>query len=331
MSTWDLIRIKCFPRVHWKAYEAIFALLQEFWLKQQNVGMIADYQNYRRFLACLKDRLTRWKEKEKFRPVLPSYFIHRLKEMKRIRKKHYHGKRLGDITEETRVLVRVLKREAKVEINKYKSSKWQEFLSKVQESHDNTERNFWLHLSKVYKHRALPFSKVDTGNIVLTKDNEIRDELCRYCSEPFKAQNTDISDPNQTEIETKYLQVINRLSKSKEKIEMTNALEIKKNISQIKPKKSSGFGAVSNFMIKRIPPSYISCLVNCFNIWLSEYRYLDIWKLAKMMTLNKIKAWIPHCDQTRPISLLATHSKSIIRTKSQGSLLFFELLLVGTG
>ena len=111
------------------------------------------------------------------------------------------------------------------------------------------------------------------------------------------------------EIETEYLEIINRLAISREKIETTNALKIKRHISKLKPKKSSGFDEVSNFMIKRIPPSYISCLVNCFNTWLSEYRYPDVWKLAKIVTLNKIKIGVPLCDQTRPISLLATHSK----------------------
>jgi hypothetical protein len=90
---------------------------------------------------------------------------------------------------------------------------------------------------------------------------------------------------------------------------MTTVLEVKKHIAKLKPKKSSGFDTVSNFMIKRIPPSYVSCLVNCFNTWLREYRYPDVWKLAKIVTLNKLKAGVPRCDQTRPISLLATHSK----------------------
>ena len=127
---------KMFPHVHWKAYEAILALLQEFWLKQQNVGMTADewYLNYARFLAALKNRLTTWKEKEKYRSALPPspYLIQRLKEVKRVRNKYYHEKRLCTINEETRVLLRVLTREVNVEISKYKSSKWQEFLSKVQ-------------------------------------------------------------------------------------------------------------------------------------------------------------------------------------------------------
>ena len=65
----------------------------------------------------------------------------------------------------------------------------------------------------------------------------------------------------------------------------------------------------NHFIIKRLPPGYIECLVNCFNVWLSECRYPNHWKLAKIVTLNKLKAGVPRCDQTRPISLLATHSK----------------------
>ena len=62
-------------------------------------------------------------------------------------------------------------------------------------------------------------------------------------------------------------------------------------------------------MIKKLPPSYIDCLAKCFNIWLSECRYPDEWKLAKIVTLNKQKSGVPKCDHTRPIALLATHSK----------------------
>ena len=71
-----------------------------------------------RFLAALKNRLTRWKEKEKFRPALPPYVIQRLKEMKRMRNEYYHGKRLGNINEEMRILLRILTSEVKVEISK---------------------------------------------------------------------------------------------------------------------------------------------------------------------------------------------------------------------
>ncbi|CAF4490181.1 unnamed protein product [Rotaria socialis] len=151
--------------------------------------------------------------------------------------------------------------------------------------------------------------KRDTGKTVLTKENEISDDLYRYYSEQFKAQNADMSDAHENQIETEYLELINKLSILNEKIEKANFTKIKKHILKLKQKKSSGFDAVSNFIIIRIPPGYISCLVNCFNTWLNERRYPDMWKLTKVVTLNKLKAVIPRCDQTRSILLLATHSK----------------------
>jgi hypothetical protein len=42
-------------------------------------------------------------------------------------------------------------------------------------------------------------------------------------------------------------------------------------------------------------PRYIDCLIKCFNIWLSEWRYPDGWKLTKIITLTKIQSDIPKC------------------------------------
>ena len=77
----------------------------------------------------------------------------------------------------------------------------------------------------------------------------------------------------------------------------------------MKNKKSSGYDQISNYMIKLLPPGYVHCLLKCFNDWLQEGRYPNFWKIAKVVTLNKLKAGVPRTDQTRPISLLATHSK----------------------
>lgn len=299
-----------FQYVNWKVYEAILTLLEEYWVREQNIGSSADnwYMNYVRFLSSLKIRLTKWKEKEKFRPALPNYLIEKLKEVKRVRNKYYH-ERDNENSDGTRVLLRVLNREVKIEIAKYKSSKWQEFLTKIQETHDNKEKAFWLHLSRVYKPKSLPFMKLDTGETILTKENEISSELYRYYSQQFKEQDINWSDSHEAEIESEYLELMNQLNRSNVKIEPTNVLEIKKYIKKLKPKKSAGFDTVSNFMIKKISPGYINCLVNCFNTWIKSHKFPEFWKIAKIVTLNKLKSGVPRCDQTRPISLLATHSK----------------------
>ncbi|CAF5177067.1 unnamed protein product, partial [Rotaria magnacalcarata] len=44
----------------------------------------------------------------------------------------------------------------------------------------------------------------------------------------FKAQNTDMSDPHENQIETEYLELMNKLPTLNEKIEKTNFTDIKK-------------------------------------------------------------------------------------------------------
>jgi len=171
------------------------------------------YVNYVHFLAALKTKLTEWKEIEKFRTALPPYLILKLKEVKKVRNNYYREKKVCNTNEETRVLLRVLTREVKIEIAKYKSNKWQGFLSKIQVTHDNKERAFWLYLSRVYKSRTLLFSKLDTGKTLLTKENEISEELFyRYYSEQFKAQNLDVTNPHEIQIGTEYIELIKELA-----------------------------------------------------------------------------------------------------------------------
>ncbi|CAF3080942.1 unnamed protein product [Rotaria socialis] len=86
------------------------------------------------------------------------------------------------------------------------------------QAHDNTDKAFWLHLPTVYKRNSLPFTKLGTGNTVLSEEKEINEGLFRYYSEQFKAQNTDKSDPNEAQIEIKYQAKILTLNKLKEGI-----------------------------------------------------------------------------------------------------------------
>ncbi len=83
---------------------------------------------------------------------------------------------------------------------------------------------------------------------------------------------------------------------SGEKVREMSTLEVTGCVKKLKPKRSSGFDLISNYMIKLLPSSYIGRLTKCFNVWLSECWYPDEWKLVKMVTLNKLKADVPRCD-----------------------------------
>jgi hypothetical protein len=299
-----------FPHTNWRAFEAVLVVLQTFWTEEQKKNNADEwYKEYIRFIAAVKNRVTHWKEKEKYRPTLPSGIVEKLKEIRKVRNKYYHLRQKGNPCEETRVLLRVLTRESKVMIGKYKTDRWQSFLSDIQATHENTDKAFWTHMSRIYKSRSLPFYKLAARNKVLSTHQEITEELTQYYSEQFKPPFIDYSNAHDVEIETEYNELLNKLMITDKQVEVTSAAEISKLIKTLKPKKSAGFDLVSNLMIKKLPPSYIDCLAKCFNIWLSECRYPDEWKIAKIVTLNKLKSGVPRCDQTRPISLLATHSK----------------------
>ena len=160
----------------------------------------------------------------------------------------------------------MINREVRREIAIHKSSCWQSFLSTIREKSDRLEKAFWSHLSRVYKSKSLPFSKLDDGQSVLSDKKETVDTLFSYYKNQFKKTVIKTDDPNDMGIEEEHGILLKELSISQETIELTSAFEITKFIKKLKPKKSSGFDQISNFMIKLLPSSYITCLVNCSNL-----------------------------------------------------------------
>ncbi len=94
-----------------------------------------------------------------------------------------------------------------------------------------------------------------------------------------------------------------------EEVEQTNLKEICDSLRSLKSKRSAGYDSVSNYMLKILSPGYLQFLCYCFNLWLTKCRFSNNSKVAEIINLNKLKTSIPRSDQTRPISLLATHSK----------------------
>ena len=212
--------------------------------------------------------------------------------------------------EELRVILRKMSSDVRNEISKYKSARWASFLSTIQLSHDKKEKALWSHLGKIYRAKALPFSKLSVGTRIISDEQDIVDELFKYFKDQSNAPEIDPANPHEVHIKAEYTSLKNLLDRTEvTELERTSTKEVTRIIKKMKGKKSSGKDQVSNQMIKLLPPTYIECLVSCFNGWLKQCRYPAFWKAAKIVTLNKLKAGVPRCEQTRPISLLATHSK----------------------
>jgi hypothetical protein len=294
-----------FPVVKWKIYELLLCLLQEYWLKQSEYkDSIEWYREYIRFLAALKNRLTTWLDKKKWKPTLPQEILDKIRAIKTIRNRFLHNH-----YEEDRLLLRQKTREIRKEINIYRSNRWNNFLSSIQVSQEKSNNTFWKFLSRIYRPSALPFNKLSVKNKQLISQKEITRELFEYYKKLFSPPLVDLSNTHDAQVASEYNEIIMKISQCDEKIKPTNIREIKRLIQGLKPKKSAGEDNISNWIIKKLSPAYLECLCKCFNDWLNKHEYIADWKTAKIITLNKLKAGTPSCEQTRPISLLATHSK----------------------
>jgi len=300
-----LSNINKFSISDWKTYELFLCLMQEFWMTQlEYSGALEWYKTYIRFLTALKNRLTRWEEKDMWRPALPQEILRKLKELRKIKNRFQHQH-----LEEDRIEIRQRTRSINSEIWEYRSNRWNQFLATIQKNHMKSSTQFWRNVSRIYKPATTPFNKLKDGNRFLISRKEITDELADHYKKLYSPPIMDLNSIHDQSINREYNQIAQELSLCNIKIRTTNTTEVKKYIRELKPKKSAGIDTVSNFMIKKLPPAYIECLTKCFNIWLDNHSYPEVWKVAKIITLNKLKAGIPNCEQTRPISLLATHSK----------------------
>ncbi|CAF3407164.1 unnamed protein product [Rotaria socialis] len=120
-----------------------------------------------------------------------------------------------------------------------------------------------------------------------------------FTEEQANKPNVDENEQHDQKIVGDYNKIMNTVSQPLDiKVEKVASSEITKIIKKLK-KKSSGYDQISNYIIKLLLSVYIDCLVKCFNVWLSEGRYPDFWKLAKIITLNKLNAGVPRPDQSR--------------------------------
>ena len=163
------------------------------------------------------------------------------------------------------------------------------------------------HMFRVYGACALSFYKLFNDNRIVSGPNKITMELYKYYSEQFKKPELDMSNSHEAGVFNECSEIFKVSSNSEEEIERTNIGKIRRIIKSFKLKIPVSSDQISNFIIKKLPKNYMECLVACFNQWLNECKYPEERKLAKVLTLNKLKARTSRCDLTHPTSFLAMH------------------------
>ncbi|CAF2091895.1 unnamed protein product [Rotaria magnacalcarata] len=167
-----------------------------------------------------------------------------LKQVRRVRSKYYQERKtnFGVEIERTRLLLRTLTKQVKNKVYNYKSKQWNAFLSTIQESHDGNGKHFWSHLSKIYKPKTLPISKLKAGSITIADQQEITNMLYSYYKEQANSPNIDENEQHDQTIVGDYSKIMNTLSQPLDiKVEKGNIIRNNKIIKKLKNKESSGY------------------------------------------------------------------------------------------
>lgn len=145
---------------------------------------------------------------------------------------------------------------------------------------------------------------------------------CLEIGDPDNSRNININIKNEFQIDhavqTPMIRVFNNTYKSDSFSEIpeiqeiqtfTNPCEIDSIIKQLRPKKSSGFDNISNYLIKKLPPIFSIKFAIIVNNCLNLGYFPNNWKCAKILPFLKHGKPAYQSSSYRPISLLSSMSK----------------------
>lgn len=104
-------------------------------------------------------------------------------------------------------------------------------------------------------------------------------------------------------------------------LHLTRVSEVNEIINSLNAKRSSGLDNLSNFLVKKLPPSAMDFLVILFNNCLNNGYFPKAWKMAKIYPLVKKPNYF-QINNSRPISMLSNIGKlleRVIKNKLEGS------------
>ena len=92
-----------FPYIKWKFFEAIIISSQTFCVEEQKTACIGGWHRQcMDFQVTVKNGLTHWKKKEKYKTSLSNHTIEKLEEAVKISNKYYHLRQKGVDREESK-------------------------------------------------------------------------------------------------------------------------------------------------------------------------------------------------------------------------------------
>ncbi|CAM4835513.1 unnamed protein product [Rotaria magnacalcarata] len=295
---------RCFPvkRTYWSLFELFITFTSAYWdnLYTLMTDKMDFFCLYECFLSLSSSRLTYVSYCNTYKPSIPPQIIDLIQQKRQflhlVRKtKHpYHILQL-----------KLYSQYIKKEMFTHKRRMWSEYCKTLNIC---DVKQFWRKSRRHFSSCAPPIHGFIQNNGIITSSMEMCDTAKRFYMEQFAEH-----DNNQSDIEVEANVVDHELV-----TELLNAklvsfhikfLDLKKSISSLKNKNSTGLDGVSNKIIKLLPPSHLTFITSSFNYMAQHVCFPQHWLTAKIILLSKTKSSIVDINDTRPISLLPCFSK----------------------
>ena len=289
-------------RTSWKALELFITAVGNYWqeLAEQMAHSTTFFSLYERFLSLCLARFTIVTHRHSIKPSLPHHIV-QLIEQKRIYLQAFRRTRHPAFS----VMLHNLSNQVQKVLFQHKRQSWLKYCNSL---NDCDTRMFWKKVKRHFKSGAAPIDGFRCNNNIIVDPVE----MCSTAKSHYEAQFAS-HPPDHSEIETEAenldREIENVLKNNPPPSIIINYFDLKRSISSLKNKNSTGVDGVSNRIIKILPSNHLSFILKCFNNFAMSLQTPPQWHIAKMILLSKTKSRIIPIDETRPISLLPCFSK----------------------
>ena len=296
-------RVLPVKRTYWPVYEIFINYTSSYWdnVYASTKEKAVFFQLYEQFLSLSLARVTYVSYCNAYRPALPPHLVS-LIQLKRnylaqVRKKrHPH-----DI-----LLLNQLSKHVRIELFAHKRQRWNNYCRSLNSC---DVKQFWRRSRRHFSPNNPSIDGLLLQNgTTITTPTEMCDAAKQFYQEQF-AEHENNRTQLEREAETLDGDLNNIRTNACMKFVEIKFSDVRKAISTMKNKNSTGTDGVSNRIIKMLPTPHIAFITRAFNHMAKHASFPQHWLTARMVLLSKTKSSVVGLNDTRPISLLPCFSK----------------------
>ena len=290
-------------RTYWSLFELFITFISSYWDKLcSNMPDKTKFITlYERFLALSVARLTYVSYLKVYRPSIPQNVVN-LIQIKRFYLDLARKTKLPYFILQLKLYSNYIRKVLFV----HKRQMWSDHCATF---NNCNVKEFWRKSRRHFSSFSPSVEGILHNGIPVTSPPEMCDIAMKFYQEQFTEHKN-----NQSLIEIEADLIDQKLNQELQVIHPDHNFyvkfhDLKRLISRLKNKNSTGLDGVSNKIIKLLPSNHLVFITTTFNYMIQNLKYPQHWHTAKMVLLSKTKSSMVEISDSRPISLLPCLSK----------------------